>query len=163
MAKLILFGTPLGFQDTGVPNLSVLNFLQSFDNGDQDIKMSVSRLGNSMHYVFLVYPKNGAKFFEYQGRAGAFFGMDMILSDQEVTNTKQLYQLFLTTYDNYVKNYIVEYLPNGDIKYKISKFNNDILNHVGNGFMNLLKTQPELDFTQSIKSLSPVHLQNQRF
>lgn len=167
MAKIVLFGAPKGFGDIGISkgDEQLLNLLQTFDSGlvDSGKKRLVRRYGNTMHYIFLVYKNKNSEFFEYQGRAGSFFGIDLILTDQEITNQDQLSKLIMETYNKYVKNHIIQELPDGRLEYMIPKFDDKIWHFVGDGFMDLLRTQPELDIRKSLKPLTQVAPEQQRY
>ena len=100
-----------------------------------------------MHYVFAVYADKNHQFFTGGGRAGSLFGIDFVVKDYEITNTNQLYHVFLETFNTYVKNNIIEETPSGDLAYKTTRFNMNMFKPVADGFIKTLNKYPELSKT----------------
>ena len=167
MIGVILFGVPKGF-DTSKCDINMRRFLERFYvPHNPGIEMKVVRdANNNVHYLFMVYENKDMAFCDFDGRSGSFFGIDVMLQNQYVTDTNKLLNLFQATYDNYVKNKIIDETPNGVRKHKFKTFDNGdnaIATYVANGMNTLVKERPELNIFEDIRQLPPVQNQTQRY
>ena len=166
MADIIVFGVPKGF-DTSKCDINTRRFLERFYAPHAPgTEMKVVRMANnSVHYLFMVYENEGKTFIDVDGRGGSFFGIDVMLQNQYITDTNKLLKLFQLTYDKYIKNQIIEEWPNGVRKHKFRKFdngNNEIAAYVANNMNTLIKEKSELDIFKDIRQLPPAQNQMQR-
>ena len=166
MADIILFGVPKGF-DTSRCSNDTRAFLERFyapHEPGTEMKV-IRRLDNSVHYLFMVYENEDRVFCDVDGRSGSFFGIDVMLQNQYITDTNKLLKLFQLTYDRYIKNKIIDETPNGLRKHKFRTFdddNNTIATYVANSMNALVKEKPELDIFKDMRQLPPVQSQMQR-
>ena len=167
MAGIIVFGVPKGF-DTSRCDINTRSFLERFyvpHNPGTEMKI-VRGPNNSVHYLFMVYENKDMAFCDVDGRSGSFFGIDVMLQNQYITDTNKLLKLFQLTYDKYVKNKIVDETPNGVRKHKYRRFdvgNNEIATYVANSMNALVKERPELNIFEDIRQLPPAQNQMQRY
>ncbi len=65
-----------------------------------------------LHDGFVVYAYTvgcaGNVFSDFNGRSGSYFGMAIVLKDNEFTNLNKIYQIFDSVYENNVKGNIVK-------------------------------------------------------
>ncbi len=166
MADLVLFGVPNGFSSSKC-DAQTDNFLQLFYVPHKPgIEMKVYRRhNNDVHYVFLVYEKEGSVFIDADGRSGSFFGMSLIFHNEYIGNTANLYKLFQQTYDKYIKNQIIIERPNGVRQHKFETFNvpdDKIAEYVVRGMTSIIKQNPELNFMKDRYPLPPPQNQTER-
>ena len=167
MAGIIVFGVPKGF-DTSKCDIDTRRFLERFYAPHAPgTEMKVVRMANnSVHYLFMVYENEGKTFIDVDGRSGSFFGIDVMLQNQYITDTNKLLKLFQLTYDRYVKNKIIEERPNGARKHIFRTFNDDgntIATYVANGMNTLVKERPELNILEDVRQLPPAQNQMRRY
>ena len=124
MVKLFLYGTPDGFScsECGEKDRALLEGY-SVRNQNGNILYGKRMDNGNVYYSYSIYPEKGKIFTDRNGKAGSFFGMAMVFENQEVKDTKKLEKLFKEVYKNYVKDRIVQDLPNGDKKYLVSSLN----------------------------------------
>ena len=159
MARLVLFGVPLGFscsectEDDG-------RYLECFYNGAQDgTKLKISRRANGdVYYSYLMYPKKNEIFADVSGRNGAFFGMSLILKNQEIADNNKISKLFQKTYQDYIKGKIIREFPNGNKKFLVNSLadkNDTLAKCVAKGFIKIMQENPDLDVFKDIKLYKP--------
>lgn len=158
MANLVLFGVPYGFRTSKCKNEDA-EFLGLFyvPNKPGTYLKVLRRPDNTIHYVFLMYEKPNAVFLDSNGRSGSFFGIDLSLKGQSITNTQVLSKLFQKIYDEYVKGKIIQEFPNGNRKYLINDFDNKNdtwATYVVNGMNTIMQQNPELNLGKYIQPLS---------
>ena len=124
MVKLFLYGTPDGFScsECGEKDRALLEGC-SVRNQNGNILYGKRMDNGNVYYNYSIYPEKGKIFTDRNGKAGSFFGMAMVFENQEVKDTKKLEKLFKEVYKNYVKDRIVQDLPNGDKRYLIETLN----------------------------------------
>ena len=142
-------------------------FLQTFYITDRNgiHRKMYRRPGNEMHYVFLVYPDSGTKFLAADGRPGSYFGMDFVMHGKYAGNLNKVFNLLQTTYDEYVKNKVIQEFPNGNKQWMYANLdaNNDkIARYIAAGVEHLLQTRQELNLTGELFPMLPVSNQPQR-
>ena len=105
MAGFYVFGVPNGEQMSKCDENTRL-FLQRFyvTNRTGIHKNTFYRKGNEAHYVFLVYPDNGAHFMDANGRSGSYFGMDFVLHGKYSINPIKIFNLLQETYNQIKSN-----------------------------------------------------------
>ena len=162
MARLIVFGVPQGFDDSNC-DLKTHNFLMSFYAPHKPgIQMKVFRRpGNEIHYVFLVYENPGSVFLDANGRSGSFFGMSIVLDNKYIGNKDNVYKLFQETYDKHIKNQII--IENNSVrKHKYAGKMNAIHDYILKNMIEIMKNNPELNFTNDYHPLPPPQNQPER-
>ena len=164
MAELVIHGVPNGEQISNCDD-KTRKFIGLFYNGSKGVQTKVSRRpNNDVIYSYLIYGDDKANFVDYGGRAGSYFGMSLVFHNEYVPDSNQVFNLLKSTYDNYVKNKIIQEFPNGARKWmyrQISTPGDEIANYIGRGMMQLLKTHPELRI--KTQALPPLQNQNQRY
>ena len=158
MAGFYVFGVPDGEQMSKCAENTRL-FLQRFDvtNRTGIHKNTFYRKGNEAHYVFLVYPDNGAHFMDANGRSGSYFGMDFVLHGKYSINPIKIFNLLQETYNQYVKGNIIQEFPNGNKKWLISNLdeNNDkIARDIAAGVQHLLQTRQDLNLAGELRPIA---------
>ena len=67
---------------------------------------------NRVMYSLLMYEEPGRPFISYTGRSGSYFGISLILKQNEaITNADDLFKSLKETYDKYIKNKIIQETP----------------------------------------------------
>lgn len=163
MARFILYGVPSGFSCSECSN-EEYNFLE--------LNYVGNRKGNQLHvqhlqngdtcYSYLMYPQDGCSFSDIDGRRGSFFGMSLILKDQIITDLNKLTKLFQKTYQDYVKDKIIQEQPNGNKKFLVGSLRSEgdkLAIQVGQGFVEIMKNNPELNLSRDIKTYTPAQIQ----
>jgi len=159
MANLVLFGVPAGLSTSKCDESekSLINCFYCPHKPGIELR-TYRRPDNTVHYVYLVYEKEGSMFLDVNGRGGSFFGMDLILKDNYITNTQILLKVFQKTYNDYVKDKIIKEFPGGNRKYLIQGFENaddSVARFVGGGMTSIMKN-PEFSLGKYVKPLSAV-------
>ena len=104
MAGFYVFGVPRGEQMSKCDENTRLFLQRFYDSNRTGVhKKTFYRNGNETHYVFLVYPNDGAHFMDADGRSGSYFGMDFVLYGKYCTNPIKIFNLMQETYKQYVK------------------------------------------------------------
>lgn len=167
MAGLFVFGVPKGEQ-TSKCDEKTKQFLSSFYlNNRTGIQRKMYRKpGNEMHYVLLVYPDAGAKFLDADGRSGSFFGIDFVMYGKYAGNPTKVFNMLQATYDEYVKNKVIQEFPNGNKKWMTANLdanNDEIAKNIATGVQHLLQTRREFNLAGEIFSLqaTPKQIEHQ--
>lgn len=146
MADLVIFGTPKGNQ-TSQCDADTQKLINTFSIPRTGVHNKMFfRSNNTAHYVLLIYPNPNAKFISADGNENSMFGMDFILRNHTAVNPAKIFNLLQTTYEQYVKNKIIQESPNGDKKWlcnNIATPDNKIAQSINDGMQNLIKNNPE--------------------
>ena len=163
MAELIIHGVPLGHQVSKCDK-KLYDLFGLFYDGSKGIINNVSRRGNDVIYSYLVYETPGANFSDFNGRTGSYFGMSLVLHGTYALNSSDMFRLLKATYDNFVKNKVIQEFPNGSRKWmykQIDTPNDGIATYISKGMAQILKEHPEL--TPKTLALPPITNQSQRY
>lgn len=76
------------------------------------------RKDGATFYSLLVYPDKGKNFIDNNGRPGSFFGLSLVLTNQQFKDPKKVYTFLNNVYDHAIKGNIIEDTPLSK-KYKI--------------------------------------------
>lgn len=160
---VVLHGVPNG-EDTSKCDDATRNFLGLFYTNSKGIQTKVSRCqNNDVFYTYLVYQNPNAAFVDYNGRPGSYFGISLVFHNQYASDSNTVFKLLQNVYDNYVKNKIIQEMPNGSRKWlypQLSTPKDEIAEYVCNGMTVILQKHPELKF--KTLPLSPIQNQTQR-
>lgn len=75
-------------------------------------KMVVSkRPDGSVFYTLLVYADKGKNFCDYNGRSGSFFGLSLVLTNQQFKDPGKIWTLLNNVYNNSIKGNIIDDEP----------------------------------------------------
>lgn len=156
---LIIFGVPYGHQ-TSVCDDKTAEFLENnYINTRHGMHRKMfTRNKNETHYILLDYGEQGTKFIDVNGRAGSYFGMDLIMKNNYAADPMKVFKVLEETYKQYVTGKIIQEFPNGNKKWMFNdlRANNDqICTYVANGLKNLIETRPELNINNIIKPMTP--------
>lgn len=160
MAGFYVFGVPNGEQTSKCDENTRL-FLQRFyvTNRTGVYKNTFYRKGgNEAHYVFLVYPDKGAHFMDANGCSGSYFGMDFVLYGKYSTNPTKVFNLLQETYNQYVKDKVIQEFPNGNKKWLIDNLvanNYKIARDIAVGVQHLLQTRQDLNLAGELSLIAP--------
>lgn len=156
MADLVIHGIVNG-QEVSKCSENMHVFCDSFYTLDKGIKKDIRRLvGNRMAYSYIVYEEPNRKFLSYTGRSGSYFGMTLILENQQVANPDALFQVLEATYNNYVKDKIIQDKTPGPRKWlypTLTDSNDTVANYVATGFQRILKQNPGVVIFQPLPPL----------
>jgi len=120
-------------------------------------------VGNRMAYSYLVYEEDNRKFLSYIGRHGSYFGMTLILENNQVTNSDALFKVLETTYNNYVKDKVIQDKISGPRKWlypTLEDSDDTVANYIGKGFEQILKQNHGL---LKYQPLPPLQQQGRRY
>lgn len=147
MAEFIVHGIVKG-QEVSQCKDESRTFCEGFYTNDKGIKKDIRRLvGNRMAYSYLVYEDTNRKFLSYIGRSGSYFGMTLIVENQQVENPDVLFKVLEATYNNYVKDKIIQDEPSAPRKWlypTLLDSNDTVADYIGKGFEQTLKQNPGL-------------------
>ena len=163
MAELIIHGVPLGHQVSKCDK-KLHDFLGLFYDGSKGTKHNVSRRNNDVIYSYLLYENPNAKFSDFNGRTGSYFGMSLVLHGTYAQNSSDVFRLLKATYDNFVKNKVIQEFPNGSRRWMYNQIdtpNDKIATYISKGMAQILKEHPEL--TPKTLALPPITNQSQRY
>ncbi len=171
MSRFILYGVPLGFSCSDCSHEDYEFLRLDYIRGRHNNQLQIQRRQNGdTYYNYLMYPPEGHNFTDSAGRAGAFFGMSVILTNQVITDVNKLTLLFQKVYQDYVKDKIIAELPNGNKKFLVSNLHSDndaLAMYVARGMANIMKNNPELNIFNNVTAYSPAQVQqyilNKRF
>lgn len=144
MAHIILFGTPGKFSHSDLKGVRT-EFLSKYIGDYSDMVSKQSFDANGSHYILLIYQNSGKQFLDTQGNPGCFLGIDLVIPDKKFFNPSTVRALLIKTYETYIKDKLVQELPNGDRKFIVSSLDDKMADDVYTGLMNITKTNPELD------------------
>ena len=163
MARFLLCGVPLGFSCSECPQEDRKVLETNYADGHYGDQLQIVRLPNgNMYYNYLMYPPKGRFFADAAGRSGAFFCMSLVVQNQIVNDTDKLIKLFQKTYQEYVKDKIITEQNDGNKKFLVSNLRpkgDGLAIAVGQGFMDIMKKNPELNIFHNIKAYSPPQIQ----
>jgi len=156
MARLVLYGVPLGFSCSECPREDYRFLELNYVGNRKGNQLHIQRLpSGSVYYSYLMYPPEGKFFSDSNGRAGAFFGMSIVMQDQVITDINKLAQLFQKTYQEHVKDKIIKEFPNGNKKFIVNSLRSNDDRYaiqVGRGMVDIMKNNPELNIFNSVKT-----------
>lgn len=144
MAHIILFGTPGSFSHSDLKGVRT-EFLSKYIGDYSDMVSKQSFDVNGSHYILLVYQNSGKQFLDQQGNPNCFLGIDLVIPDKKFLNPVIARNLLIKTYETYIKDKMVQELPNGDRKFMVSYLDDKMADEVYTGLMNITKTNPELN------------------
>jgi len=163
VAEFIVHGIVNGQEISQCKNESRV-FCEGFYNDAKGIKKDVRRLvGNRMAYSYLVYEEDNRKFLSYIGRSGSYFGMTLILENKQVANPEALFRVLEATYDNYVKDKVIQDKTHGARKWlypTLTDSNDTVATYISKGFEQILKQNPGL---LTYQPLPPLQQQERRY
>lgn len=123
----------------------------------QPTKTNIKRLpNNKMVYSYIVYENPGTNFLSYTGRPGSYFGMSLVVSNKQVANPDMLFKVLQATYENYVKNKIIQEDKSGTRKWlypTLGDANDTVAKYISSGFESILKQNPGVLKFQPLPSL----------
>ena len=147
MAEFIVHGIVKGQEVSKCKDESRI-FCEGFYTNDKGIKKDIRYLvGNRVAYSYLVYEDTNREFLSYVGRAGAYFGMTLIVENKQVENPDALFKVLEATYNNYVKDKIIQDKQSAPRKWlypTLSDSNDTVANYISKGFERILKQNPGL-------------------
>ena len=156
MAEFIVHGIVNGQEVSQCNNQSRV-FCEAFYTNDKGIKKDVRRLvGNRMAYSYIIYEEPNRKFLSYVGRTGSYFGMTLIFENKQVINPDALFEVLEATYNNYVKDKVIQDKNSGPRKWlypTLTDSNDTVATYIGKGFEQILKQNPGLLKYQSLPPL----------
>lgn len=166
MAGVFVFGVPKGEQISKCDE-KTRQFLGTFyvPNRTGIHRKMYRRPGNEMHYVLLFYPNPGAKFLDADGRSGSYFGIDFVLYGKYAGNPTKVFDMLQATYDEFIKNEIIQEFPNGNKKWMTANLdanNDEIARYVGDKISHLLQTRREFNLSGEIFPIQSTQTQPQR-
>ena len=126
-------------------------FFQKFNAQRDGIQFRSFMKPDGNHNILSVYPENNKKFLDINGNNVGFFCIDFVTEKSKIINPIQMRALLQKTYEIYVKNKLVQEMPDGNRKFMVSDLkspNNQIAQSIYDGLMNITKTNSELNVFQ---------------
>lgn len=167
MAELVVFGIVQG-EEVSKCDDATKNFVGLFYSPHKSgvLKNYSRRPNNDMIYTYVVYENEGKKFITAGGRSGSHFGMSLVFHGTYVEDANKVFQLLEKTYDEYVKNKIIQETPDGNRKWLYSSLatpGDEIAIYLSKGLARIMKQNPELNLDDKVRPLPPLQNQTQRY
>ena len=162
---IILHGVPDGHQVSKCDEQTSA-FLSLFYNNSKGIQTSIKRRpNNDVVYTYAVYGEPGHPFTDYNGRIGSYFAISLIFHNQYASDSNKIFNLLQATYDQYVKNEIIQESDNGVRKWMYRTLDipgDKITEYVVKCIDRLIKRRPE-EFRIQTLPLPPMQQQDKHY
>lgn len=163
MARFVLFGVPSGYSCSECPKEDYRFLELNYIDNRKGNQLHVERLpSGNVYYSYLMYPPEGCRFADTEGRAGSFFGMSIVLKDQVIPDINKLAKLFQKVYQEYVKDKIIKEFANGNKKFLVNDLcpkGDTLAEYVGQGLVDIMKKNPELNVFKDIQNYNSTQVQ----